>query len=84
MTVSLEPHSVTVQSWTSEDAFEIPEGMQVPCAPNRRMHKRHVKNMESFLGKVESRPEALQETVKLRRDLQELRGQLEDIVGGLQ
>ena len=72
--------SLTVQSWTSEDGIYIPEGMLVPCAPNRRMHKRHVKNMESFLDKVEKRPQALELTVKLRRDLQELRGQLEEIV----
>ena len=54
-----------LSSWDSAAWEDVPEG--VPLPPNRRLHEKHVKQMQAFLQDVRTAPRVLVKSIRIRR-----------------
>lgn len=69
--------NLSPKSWTYDDPH-VPAGMRIAAPPNRAMHDVHVYKVNRFLHKVAKSPEGLQQTIRTKREVDDIINYIED------
>lgn len=69
--------NLSPKSWTYDDPH-VPPGMRIAAPPNRAMHDVHVYKVDRFLHKVAKHPEGLQQTIRTKREVDDIINYIED------